>query len=162
MMLLQNQFNKRTDFLIISITLLLLFPNQILCSFNDFDKRVYGFVLMTNQPLSYSNKIKNKIKYQTSDHFQHLFRFMLHFQVSSYNFYSLFLSLPTSLYCIDLKISPWWRLRKGGWYKAFYKQGAWYYSWNKIKYCGDTTCKAMLDICKIRCTIVSSVTKKTS
>ena len=44
MMLLPNQFNKRTDFWIISITWLWLFPNRIPCSFHIFDKRVFGFV----------------------------------------------------------------------------------------------------------------------
>ena len=44
MMLLPNQFNKRTDFWIISITWLWLFPNQILCSFDVFGKRVFGLV----------------------------------------------------------------------------------------------------------------------
>ena len=44
MMLLQNQFNKRTDFWIISITWLWLYSNLILYSFNNFDKRVFGLV----------------------------------------------------------------------------------------------------------------------
>ena len=41
-MLLLNQFNKRTDFWIISITWLCLFPNLILCSFDIFHKKVFG------------------------------------------------------------------------------------------------------------------------
>ena len=46
MMLLPNQFNKRPDFWIISITWLWLFPNLILCSFDIFDKRVFSFVVI--------------------------------------------------------------------------------------------------------------------
>ena len=97
--------------------------------------------------LPYSNKVKNKLNHQISDHFQHCFQFMLHSRVSNYSFYSLFLNLSTLLLyylsllvllCCCTKISPWWRLRKGGWHKACHKQGAWYYSENKIKYCIDT------------------------
>ena len=33
---------------------------------------------------------------------------------ASFPSYSLFLNLSTLLCCIDLEISPWWRLRKGG------------------------------------------------
>ena len=95
--------------------------------------------------LSYSNKVKQQIY----DHLQHCFKFMLHSQVRSHNSYSLFLNLLTLLCCIDLKISPWQRLQKKGWYKAFYKQGAWYYSLNKIKYCGDTPFNTTLTFVKL-------------
>ena len=44
MKLLPDQFNKRTDFWIISTTWLRLFSNLILRSFNIFNKRVFGFV----------------------------------------------------------------------------------------------------------------------
>ena len=42
-MLLPNHFNEKTDFWIISIKWLWLFPNLILCSFDIFDKRVFDF-----------------------------------------------------------------------------------------------------------------------
>ena len=62
--------------------------------------------LHVNGTLSYSNKVKNKIKHQTSDHFQHYFRFMLHFLVSNHNFHSVFQNLSTLLCCIDMENSP--------------------------------------------------------
>ena len=43
MLLLTNQFNKRTDFWIISITWLWLFPKLNLCSFDIFDKKAFCF-----------------------------------------------------------------------------------------------------------------------
>ena len=36
-----------------------------------------------------------------------------------------------------------WRLSEGDTKRLLYKQGAWYYSTNKIKYCGDTPFKTM-------------------
>ena len=44
MMMLPNQFNNRTDFWIISISWLWLFPNLIPCSFDIFDKKAFIFV----------------------------------------------------------------------------------------------------------------------
>ena len=44
MLLLSNQFNKKTDFLIISITWLWLFLNLILCSFDLFEKGTFDFI----------------------------------------------------------------------------------------------------------------------
>ena len=43
-MLFPNQFNKRSDLLIISVTWLWLFSNLILCYFDIFDNRGFGFV----------------------------------------------------------------------------------------------------------------------
>ena len=69
---------------------------------------------------------------------------MLNFRVSNHNVHTVFLNFPTLLGCIDLEISTWWALRKVGWYKTFYKQGAWYYSGNRVEYCGDTLFITML------------------
>ena len=124
-----------------------------------------------------SNKVKNKVKHQTSDHFQHCFRFILHFKVCNHNFYSVFMNLSTLSCYIDLEISPYcmvnpkafilWKSRKGGVVRGFfYIQGAWYYSGNKIKYCDDTPLHtpflSFVNVCKFRCRIGSTITVKTS
>ena len=44
MMLLLNQFNKKIDFCIITITSLWLFPNLILCTFDFFAEIIFRFV----------------------------------------------------------------------------------------------------------------------
>ena len=69
---------------------------------------------------SYNSKVKNKSRHYNSDHFQHCFRFILLSQSSNHNFYSPLLNLPTLLCCIDLEISPWWRLRKVDGIKLLY------------------------------------------
>ena len=84
--------------------------------------------------LSHSNKVKNKIKYYSSDHFQHCFKLMLHFRVWNHNFYSFFLNLSILLCYTDIEISPWCmvnskarillRSRRMGWYKAFVQIGS--------------------------------------
>ena len=70
--------------------------------------------------------IKGTLPYtnKDTDQFHHCFRFILHSQVSNLNFYFIFLNLSTLLRCINLEISPWWRLKKGGWYKAFIQIGS--------------------------------------
>ena len=74
--------------------------------------------------VTYNNKVKSKIKYYTSDHFQYCFRFTLHSQSSSHNFYTLFLNVSIFLCCIDCctENSPWCRLRKEGWHKTTFIQ----------------------------------------
>ena len=55
-----------------------------------------------------------------------ILKFILHYRVSKHNSYSFLLNLSTLLCCIDtLKlVLPWWRLRKGGWDKAFIQIGS--------------------------------------
>ena len=122
-------------------------------SFISLSGEVTVMKLYIKGTLSYSTKKKNKIEHQTSDYFQHCFRFMLHSQVSKQNFYSLFLNLSTLLCCIDLSISPWcmanpkarvlWRIR-GDCIKLLYKQGTCDIVGIKKKSFGDSLFKIML------------------
>ena len=79
----------------------------MLLTFSRHQIMLYSVMkLQINGNLSHNNKVKNKIKHLTSYHFQHCFRFILHFQGSNHNFYFLLLNLSTLLCYIDLEISP--------------------------------------------------------
>ena len=96
--------------------------SKILLTFSRHQMMLYSVLkLHIKGTLSYSNKVKNKMKHQSSDHLQHYFRFILHSQGSNHNFYSNFLNLSTLLCGNDLEISHWWRLRKKNGIKLFYK-----------------------------------------
>ena len=98
--------------------------------------------------LSYSEKAKNRIKHETSDHFQYCFRFMIHLE-----FATIFFSWICLFFCValtqKLALDVWLTSKhtfsgKGNGIRLFYIKCAQFYIGDIVKYCGNTPFKTML------------------
>ena len=94
-----------------------------------------------------------------------LFQIYSSFRVCKQNFYFLFLNLSALFCLLTQKLADVWltsrkhsleiKERRGGGIKLFYKQRAWYYSGDKIKYRGYTPFKTMLIFVKFAVKLIA-------